>query len=301
MLRAHGENIRRSVRTDNFLQDSAGEETVGVGSIGGDTDWTAALRGVNTVVHLAARAHLVHESGGSLLPRYREVNTEGTQRLAEMAAQAGVRRFVFLSSVKVNGERTSDRPFTENDVPQPEDAYGISKWEAEQALLNISHTTGMEAVILRPPLVYGPGVKGNFLRLMRLVAHGTPLPLASVTNLRSLLYIDNLVDVIVSCMDSPAAAGRTYLVSDGEDVPTPDLIRSLATALDVRARLFPCPAALLKLGAAVLGKGGEISRLTESLQVDSARIRRELGWQPRFSLTQGLEKTVQWYREAMGK
>lgn len=299
-LGRHGGNIKRAVRIAESGQSSDGEKSIVVGSIGSSTDWTAALCGINTVVHLAARAHFVHESGRGLLSQYREVNTEGTRRLAEMAAQAGVRRFVFLSSVKVNGERTSGHPFTENDLPQPEDAYGISKWEAEQALLNISHTTGMEVVILRPPLIYGPGVKGNFLRLIRLVSRGTPLPLASVTNSRSLLYVDNLVDAIVSCVESPAAAGRTYLVSDGEDIPTPDLVLTLAIPLHVRTRLFPFPVALLRLGATVLGKGSEILKLTESLQVDSTRIKKELGWQPRFSLKQGLEETAGWYRRAMG-
>lgn len=294
-LISQGKNIRPAVRAADSGENTAGQDSVVVGPIDGDTDWTSVLGGVDTVCHLAARAHHVHDAANSLISRYREVNTDGTRRLAQMAAQAGVKRFVFLSSVKVNGERTADRPFTENDAPHPEDAYGISKWEAEQALHNISRTTGMEVMVLRPPLVYGPGVRGNFLRLIQLVARGAPLPLASVINRRSLLYIDNLVDAIVLCMDTPRAAGGTYLVSDGEDISTPDLIRSLAAALDVRVRLFPCPAALLKLGATVLGKSGEISKLSESLQVDSSRIRKALGWQPRVSLRQGLEKTARWY------
>ncbi len=299
VLSARDERIRRAVREQDSRRDSTGEESVVVGSIDGHTDWAAALRGVDTVVHLAARAHLVRESGSDLLSTYREVNTEGTRRLAEMASKAGVKRFVFLSSVKVNGERTSGRPFTENDIPQPEDAYGISKWEAEQALLNVAHATGMEAMILRPPLVYGPGVKGNFLRLMRLVAHGAPLPLASVANRRSLIHVDNLVDAIIACLNSTAVPGNTYLVSDGEDVSTPDLIRLLAQALGVPARLFPFPVALLKLGAAMLGKRGEIARLADSLQIHSSKIRNALGWRPRVSLAEGLSETARWYLKAV--
>lgn len=297
-LRAHGKNIRRAVRTSSACVDFIGDESIVIGDINRHTEWNLALRKVTTVIHLAARAHMINEPGSDFLTRYREVNVEGTKRLAEMAAKAGVKRFVFLSSAKVNGERTSTHPFTENDVPQPEDAYGNSKWVAEQSLLEVARATGIEAVILRPPLVYGAGVKGNFLRLLQLVARGVPLPLASVSNRRSLLYIENLVDAIVSCINLPASASRTYLVSDGEDVSTPELIRSLATALDVRARLFPCPLALLELGSVVFGKTGEVSKLTDSLQVDSNRIRRELGWQPRFSLAQGLKVTAHWYRQA---
>ena len=298
-LSAGGKRIRCVVREPDPRHDVPGTEFLAVGPIDGRTDWAPAIRDINTVIHLAARTHRVHEAGNDLLSLYREVNTEGTRRLAEMAAKAGVKRFVFLSSVKVSGERTSDRPFTENDMPQPEDAYGISKWEAEQALLNVAHATGMEAMILRPPLVYGPGVKGNFLRLMRLVAHGAPLPLASVANRRSLLYIDNLVDAIIACLNSTAAPGNTYLVSDGEDASTPDLIRLLAETLGVPARLFPFPVALLKLGAAMLGKRREIARLTDSLQIDNSKIRNALGWRPRVSLAEGLSETARWYLKAV--
>ena len=215
-----------------------------------------------------------------------------------MAAASGVKRLVFMSSIKVNGERTSGHPFTETDAPLPEDAYGISKWEAEQALGRIAHQTGLEIVVLRSPLVYGPGVKGNFLRLMALVVRGYPLPLASIHNRRSLIYVGNLVDAIIACLEQSAAAGKTYLVSDGEDISTPELIRAIASVLGIRAKLFPCPATFLTIGAALLGKSREVDRLIGSLQVDSSRIRAELAWQPRISLAQGLEQTAQWYLKA---
>lgn len=267
-----------------------------VGEIDGNTDWSAALGGIECIVHLAARTHMLRETAADLLAEYRRVNVEGTQRLAQQATAAGVRRFVFLSSVKVNGEMTAARAFTENDAPRPEDVYGISKWEAEQELLRISRATGLEIVVLRPPLVYGPGVKGNFLRLLRLVARGVPLPLASVHNRRSLVYLGNLVDAIVTAISAPQAAGQTYLVSDGQDVSTPDLVRAIARALDVRARLFPCPVALLRAAAALAGRGEEAARLTGSLQVDVSKIGRELGWQPRYTLEQGLAETARWFK-----
>jgi nucleoside-diphosphate-sugar epimerase len=285
-----GRQVRRAVRAARPGDSGA----IAVGDIGGATDWSAALEGAGRVVHLAARTHVLHETAGDPLVEYRRVNVEGTLRLAQQAARSGVRRLVFLSSVKVNGE-TTKRPFSENDAPRPEDAYGVSKWETEQALVRAVAETGLEAVVLRPPLVYGPGVKGNFLRLMNLVARGLPLPLASIANRRSLIYIGNLVDAISGAIDLPRAAGRTYLVSDGEDVSTPDLARAIARALGVRARLLPCPLTVMKLGATLAGKSAVLARLTGSLQVDGSAIRRELDWQPRFSLAQGLAETARWY------
>jgi nucleoside-diphosphate-sugar epimerase len=264
--------------------------------IGPETKWQGLLDGVGCVIHLAARTHVPLERTEADLAEYRRINVESTVPLAQAAAAAGVRRFVFMSSVKVNGESTPMGPFTENDAPRPEDAYGISKWEAEQAVMRIAHTRPMEAVVLRPPLVYGPGVKGNVLRLLNVVSRAWPLPLASIRNKRSLIFVGNLVDAIIACVDAPAAAGKTYLVSDGEDLSTPELIKALAIALGVRARLVPCPVTLLELGASVLGKTEEIARLTSSLQVDCSRIRTELGWQPRYSLTQGLGETARWFK-----
>jgi nucleoside-diphosphate-sugar epimerase len=231
------------------------------------------------------------------LAEYRNVNVASTEKLARDAAAQGVRRLVFLSSIKVNGENTRDRPFTEGDAPNPEDAYGISKLEAEQLLWKISAETGLEVVVLRAPLVYGPGVKGNFLRLMNLVARNRPLPLASVRNKRSLVFLGNLVDALIVAMRSPAAAGHVYLVSDGEDLSTPELIRGIAKALDVPPRLLPFPTSLLRACGVMLGKKGESARLTDSLQIDSSKIRRDLGWRPSYSVEQGLEQTGSWYLE----
>jgi nucleoside-diphosphate-sugar epimerase len=199
-----------------------------------------------------------------------------------------------MSSVKVNGESTA-RPFTEDDAPRPEDPYGVSKRETEEALARAAAETGLELVVLRPPLVYGPRVKGNFLRLIDWVARGAPLPLASIDNRRSLVHVGNLADAAIKAADAPQAAGRTYLVADGEDVSTPELVRALAQSLGVRARLLPCPPGLLRFGASLAGRQDEISRLAGSLQVDSARIRLELEWRPPFTLMQGLAQTAQWY------
>ncbi len=282
--------VRRAVR----VARTGLTDAVATGDIGPDTDWRSALEGVNSVVHLAARTHVLRETASDALAEYRRINVAGTRQLAQQAARAGVRRLVFMSSIKVNGEAT-ERQFTERDVPRPEDDYGRSKWETEQALARVAADTGLEVAVLRPPLIYGPGVKGNFLRLMDIVARGTPLPLGSIVNRRSLVYVGNLVDAIVKMIDAPGAAGRTYLVSDGEDVSTPDLVRALAQALGVRPRLLPCPPALLIFGAALAGKRAELARLTGSLQVDSTALRRELGWRARISLAQGLAETARWY------
>ena len=297
VLAASGRGVRKTVR----MPDPGLFDAVAVGDIGPDTDWRTALEGVSGVVHLAARSHVLRETATNPLAEFRKINVSGTERLARSAAAGGVRRLVFVSSVKVNGERTGERPYTEDDTPRPEDAYGVSKWEAEQALSRIAAETGLEVVVLRPPLVYGPRVKGNFLRLMNLVARGVPLPLGTVDNRRSFIYTGNLAGAIVKALDVPQAAGRTYLVSDGEDVSTPDLVRGLARALGAKPRLLSLPLAALGLAATLAGKRAEFARLTGSLQVDSSRILRELGWQPRFSLTQGLTETARWYRGGSGR
>lgn len=263
-------------------------------SIDSETDWATALEQVDTVVHLAARAHVMNETHKSPLSEFRRINTEGTKHLAQMAAEAGIKRFVFLSSVKVNGEG-SEMPYTEKDEPSPIDPYGISKWEAEQALRKISSDTGLEIAVIRPPLVYGPGVKANFLRLLQLVEHGIPLPLASISNRRSLIYLGNLVDVIATCISHPKAAGQTYLVSDGEDISTSELIQRLAQAMGVSARLIPFPPALLRLAGKITGKSAELERLLGSMRIDSLKIRNELGWTPPYATQQGIKETVDWY------
>jgi len=260
------------------------------------SDWQPAMTGVEIIIHLAARTHVLHEQAADPLGEYRQINVEGTRRLATAAAACGVKRFIYLSSVKVNGEDTSGYPpYTEEAPARPEDAYGQTKWEAEQILHDIARRSDMEFTILRPPLVYGPGVKGNFLRLLRWVARRAPLPLASINNRRSLIFVGNLVHAVTACLRHPAAAGRTYLVSDGEDFSTPDLIRALATALQTEPWLLPCPPPLLKLAAAMLGKSSEMRRLTGSLQVDTHRIRDELDWRPRHTPAEGLEMTARWY------
>ena len=267
-----------------------------VGEINLSTDWSVALHGVEVIVHCAARAHVMRDHAVDPLALYREINVQGTRRLAEQAVDSGVRRLVFLSSVKAAGERSVlDKPLQIADNPAPEDAYGISKFEAEQTLMEVSARTGLEVVIIRPPLVYGPGVKGNFLRLLRLVARGFPLPLGSVHNARSMVYLDNLVDFLCTCVASPAAAGRTFFISDGEDLSTTELILALAAAMGRPARLLPVPAHILGLLGRVTGRSAEIERLIGTLQVDISP-NLELGWAPPFSVETGLQETVKWFK-----
>lgn len=262
--------------------------------LGADADWSGCLRGVDRVVHCAARAHVMKDEVVDPLAEYRKVNVLGTLALARQAAQAGVRRFVFISSIKVNGELTAPgRPFQADDVPAPEDAYGISKWEAEQGLLSLARETGMEVVIIRPPLVYGPSVKGNFASLIRWMAKGLPLPLGAVRqNRRSLVGLDNLVDLIVTCLDHPAAANQVFLAGDGEDLSTVELLRRLGSAMDKPARLLPLPVWALEAGAVLLGKRAVAQRLLGSLQVDISKARELLGWEPPVSVDEGLRRAV---------
>ena len=267
-------------------------EQVIVGTINGETDWSNALVAVDVVIHLAARVHVMQDDASDPLAEFRRVNVAGTENLARQAAHAGVRRFVYVSSIKVNGEQTTVSPFSDVDEANPQDPYGVSKWEAEQALHRVAKETGLEVVIVRPPLVYGPGVKGNFAQMLKVLEKGIPLPLASVKNLRSLVYVGNLVDALILCATHPAAAGNTYLISDGEDISTPDMLRQLGVALGRPARLFPCPVALLKLAGRLTGKSDQIDRLLGSLRVDSGKIRRELNWVPPHTLRQGLCLTV---------
>ena len=288
-LPSKGWIVRRAVRSQTLSGDFL------VGDVGTDSGWHRVAEGMDCIVHLAARTHVIHDNARDPIGAYRQINVAGTVNLAKVAVSQGVRRFVFLSSIKVNGERTLERPFAENDIPVPEDAYGVSKLEAEQALWQIAKGTGLEVTILRPPLIYGPGVKANFLRLMRLAACGMPLPLASIQSRRSLIYLGNLVSVILACMESPAAAGKTYLVSDAEDVTTAELIRQIAVALGTNPRLFRFPSALLAMGAALCGRNAEWERLAQSLQIDSSRIRSELGWQQPFTMAEGLAQTALWY------
>lgn len=273
----------------------AGVKATPIESIGPDTDWSEALHGIETVIHLAARVHVMDEICGDPLTAYRQVNVAGTENLARQAAAQGVKRLIFLSSVKVHGEET-EIPYTEQLHPAPQDPYGVSKLEAENILRKISAETGLEVVIIRPPLIYGPGVKANFLNLLKIVDMGLPLPLASITNARSLLYLGNLIDAIILCIDHPQAAGQVFLVNDGEDVSTSELIRRVATALDRRAWLLPFPPSLMRLAGKLTGKSMAVDRLLGSLVIDGGKIRRELGWTPPYTMADGLAATAKWYK-----
>jgi nucleoside-diphosphate-sugar epimerase len=253
----------------------------------------AMVEPCETLIHTAARVHVMKDVAVDPLSDFRIANSTGTVELARKAALAGVKRFIFISSIKVNGEATQlGHPFAADDVPAPPDAYGVSKMEAENGLCDIAGETGMEVVIIRPTLVYGPGVKANFAAMMRWLQRGVPLPLGAIRNQRSLVALDNLVDLIVTCLTHPAAANQTFLVSDGEDVSTTELLRRMGQALGCPARLIPVPASWLKLAATMVGKQDVAQRLCGSLQVDIEKTRRLLGWAPPLSLSEGLRRAA---------
>ena len=270
-----------------------GGRTIAVGDIDPHTDWRGPLAGVDCVVHLAARVHVMHERAADPLAEFRKVNVDGTLALARQAVAAGVRRFLFISSIGVNGLRTREGvSFTEQSPPSPHNHYARSKWEAEEGLRQIAVQTGIEVVIVRPPLVYGPGAKGNFLTLMQWLSRGVPLPLGAIDNRRSLVALDNLVDLIVTCLNHPAAAGQVFLVSDGEDLSTTELLRRMGAALGRPAHLLPVPAAWLDGAARLLGRGAVAQRLCGSLQVDIEKTRRLLGWTPPVTVDEALRETA---------
>ncbi|MGA0571658.1 UDP-glucose 4-epimerase family protein [Variovorax sp. VNK109] len=261
--------------------------------LAGGTDWSGLLAHVDCVVHAAARVHVMKESAADPLAEFRRVNVDGTLALARQAAKCGVRRFVFVSSVKVNGESTlPGRPFRETDVPAPQDSYGYSKHEAESALRELAGRTGIELVIVRPPLVYGPGVKGNFAALMRAVRRGWPLPLGAVNNQRSLVALDNLVDLLALCAVHPKAANETFMVSDGQDLSTTELVRGIAEAIARPARLIPVPPLLLRVGGAMAGRGEAVQRLCGNLQVDIGKAESVLSWTPQVAVAEGLRRAA---------
>jgi len=287
-----GFNVKGAVRSSAAAAGLPAEAEVAVvGDIDERTDWQEALAGVDVVVHLAARVHVMQETAQDPLTAFREVNVLGTERLARQAAAQGVRRLVFLSSIKVNGECTAI-PFSADQPAAPQDAYGISKWQAEQILHDISETTHLQIVVIRPPLVYGPGVRGNFRRLLKLVERGLPLPFASIDNRRSLVNVDNLCDLLALCIEHPKAPGEVFLVSDNQDLATPELIRTMAGVLGRPARLLPFPVGWLHGLAGLLGRRQEMQRLTGSLQVDIGKTMVTLHWQPRHSLAQGIAKAL---------
>jgi len=282
------------VEAVRFKVDAADKGSlVSVESISGVANLSAALSDVCVIVHLAARVHVMDDISSNPLLEYRKANVEATLNLARQAATAGVKRFIFASSIKVNGEYTdAEKPFTETDTPNPKDAYGISKFEAEQGLLLIAKQTGMEVVIIRPPLVYGAGVKANFASMMRMVKCGIPLPLGAIHNKRSFVYIDNLVSLIAKCIDHPAAANQIFLASDGNDLSTTELLRMCASALSVKSRLLPIPQKLIEFFAALIGKKDVAQRLCGNLQVDITKARTLLDWTPTVTVETGLKATA---------
>ncbi|MFI5447127.1 UDP-glucose 4-epimerase family protein [Polaromonas sp. UC242_47] len=287
----HGFSVKGALRVSRAVPSYV--EPVVVGEINGATDWGGSLRDVNAVVHLAARVHVMRDTEADPISLFRAVNVEGTLNLARQAVENGVKRFVFISSVKVNGECTqSGRPFTEVDVFDPTDAYGKSKHEAEEGLRQIGLDSGMEVVIIRPPLVYGPGAKANFAALMHSVQRGMPLPLGAVHNQRSLVALDNLVDFIITCVTHTQAANQTFFVSDDCDLSTTELVRGLARAAGVSAHLLPVPVWALQAGATLLGKGDAVQRLCGNLQVNISKARSLLGWKPPISVDEGLRRAV---------
>ena len=261
-----------------------------VGELNSDTDYSKALTRINVVIHCAARAHITTQS--TALFGFRSVNTEGTLNLARQAAAAGVKRFIFLSSIGVNGIKSTS-PFSVNDTPAPVEDYAISKLEAETGLNKIASETGMEIVVIRPPLVYGPNAPGNFCKLAKLAKKNLPLPLGAIYNKRSLVGIDNLVDLIVTCIDHPNASNKTFLVSDDHDVSTTELLKTMALAIGKKPRLLPLPVSLLNLVGKLIGKQAVIERLCGSLQVDISHTKEVLGWKPPVSFKNGIEKCFQ--------
>lgn len=292
-----GHQVVATTRTAEAGFDSPRVRSVSVGEITATTDWSSALNDVESIIHLAARVHVMREQAVDPISAFRQVNTAGTLRLAQQAAEAGVKRFVYLSSIKVNGEHTTTHPFSEADSAEPQDPYAQSKWEAEQQLLALAAKTGLEVSIVRPPLVYGPEVRGNFLRLLGLTAKAWPLPLASIENRRSLVNIHNLCSLLETCMQHPEAGGEVFLVSDDCDLSTPQLLRMLATAMDRPCRLWPFPPVILQVVSKLLGQEAVWSRLAGSLQIDISKARQRLGWEPVTSVERGLAETVAWYQK----
>ncbi|MFC1750727.1 UDP-glucose 4-epimerase family protein [Pseudomonadota bacterium] len=287
--------IRAAVR-GNVGGFSSGVEVIRIDGLSTNTDWKCALGGVDVIVHAAARVHVMNDSVANSLTEFRFVNVAGTLNLARQAIEAGVRRFVFISSIKVNGESTFlGQPYTADDVSELNDPYGISKYEAENGLMKLAEETGLEVVVVRPVLVYGPGVKANFLSMMHWLNKGVPLPFGAIQNKRSLVALDNLVDLIATCICHPAAVNQIFLVSDDEDLSTTELLQRMALALGRPARLLPIPAGLLKSGAALIGKQDIAQRLLGSLQVDISKTKEMLGWVPPVSVNDALKKTAEYF------
>lgn len=286
-----GYYVRAAMRSANSA--IAASETVVIDSIADETDWSIALQEIDVVIHLAARVHVMKNDGIDSGKEYRKVNVEGTLNLAQQASKLGVHRFIFLSSIKVNGEQTTkDCPFTEHDLPNPKDGYSLSKLLAEEGLFNIARESDMEIVVIRPPLVYGPGVKANFANMMQVLQRGIPLPFGAIHNQRSLIYLGNLVSLVNRCIHHPGAANQLFFASDGTDLSTTELLRACAAALGVKARLLPMPEIWIMFVSKLLGKQLEAQRLCGSLQVNITKARTNLNWEPPVSVTEGLKATV---------
>lgn len=294
LLKDAGENARYAYR---YIPEpsSRGLDYIVIGDIGPNTDWTDALRDIKTVVHLAGRAHVIKDVNADSLAVFRSVNVDGTKHLARAAADNGVKRFIYLSSVKVYGEG-SPAPYTEQDLPKPKTPYGISKWEAEQALHEVAVDTGLEVVIIRAPLVYGPKAKANFLHLIRLVESGVPLPFAGIYNRRSMIYIGNLLSAIFKCMTHPKAASETFSVSDGQDISTPDLVRMISFEMGKSPALFPLPVIFLKTLGSLMGRKEDIDKLITSSFVDISKIQIKINWHPTFTVEEGIKETIKNYK-----
>lgn len=285
--------VRLAIRASSVAKVDSNEETIVIPDINGTTNWTDALKNCDVIIHTAARVHVIREYAANPLEQFREVNVEGTINLARQAAQHGVKRFIFVSSIKVNGEETGvNHPFCAEDKPAPEDPYGISKYEAEQGLLELSKKTPMEIVIIRPTMVYGSGVKGNFPRMMNCLNWGLPLPLKSIQNKRSFVSVYNLSSLIIKCIDHPNAANQIFLVSDNEDLSTAELLRKTANAMNKPVHLIPLPYWILNIVATLLGQQTTIRRLCHSLQVDIRKTMALLDWKPEMTVDEGLYKTI---------
>lgn len=291
-IKEKGYDLKRILR--NHKTQYEAREFAVVEEINGNTNWSGMVANHGCVIHLAARVHVMNDVTYDS-NKYWQTNVDGTLRLAQHAAINCVKRFIYISSIKVNGEATYGNPFRPEDAPAPVDLYGQSKYEAEKGLQEIAAKTGLEVVIIRPPLVYGPEAKANFLRLLKLIHKRVPLPFGAIHNKRSFIFVDNLADFITECIDHPAAAGETFLVSDGVDLSTPELVRKIAFYMSFKSRLIPVSVGLLRLGAKVLRKTAEVERICGNLQVDISKAERLLDWHPPVSMNVGLEKTVAWY------
>lgn len=289
-----GKYVRGAVRSLNLSSKNVDIEYVSIGDISLKTNWRDTLAGIDCIIHCAGKAHITNETKLDDLQSYRSINTKSTKQLAEQAAEMGIRRIIFLSSIGVNGLNTNNcNYFSHNDKPNPVENYAISKYEAEKTLLQISNNTGLEIVIIRSPLVYGRSTPGNIKRLIKLMSLGIPLPLSNIKNKRSFIGVDNLVDLLITCIDSPSANGKTFLASDGLDLSTPEFINQIASSMGRKAYLFPFPLFLLKLLGCIFGKQKDINRLVGSLRIDNSYTKEVLNWSPPISIKEGIRRMVQ--------